>query len=709
MKQTRSTCPYCGVGCGLVLRSQDDRVTGVSGDPEHDVSRGELCPKGATAHEFVHHPERLTSPLVRREGRLMPASWEEAYAVIADGFAKVLGREGPGATALISSARATVEENYLAQKFARVVLGTNQLDNCFRICHSATVVGLTQSLGSGAMTNAIRELAEPGPKVILAVGTNTPHSHPIVWSGWMKRAVKAGAKLVIVDPRAPDSTRLSSLHLPIRPGTEILLFNAMAHHILAMGLEDREFLAARCEGLDELKEAVRDTTPGSVARLTNVPAPAIREAAETYARAKPATIVYGLGVTEHVTGVDNVRALANLALLTGNIGKPSSGVNALRGQNNVQGATDMCRPETLPGYQSWRDGSIVRKFEEAWGTRLPVPDPREPWLYCSRMWERILEGELKALYVIGSDPALTEGDSARVERALSRLELLVVQEVFPSVTTRFAHVVLPACSYAEKEGTYVNTERRVQRVRQAIGPVGGSKPDWQILLELSDRMGRPLGPRTPRNVFEEIRRLVPAYAGISYARLDREGGIFWPCPDEAHPGTPTLHEERFPIGRARLAAVSYRPPWEGPDETHPFLLTTGRTFLQYNSDTMTRRTHLARGAPHAFVEISRVDAERLGVAEGDVVLVRTRRGEVRARVRIVPIVPGVAWMPFHFADAPANRLTTGAVDPECGITELKACAASIERTDGGGAQRQAFRPGDADAPGCSPALRPGGA
>ncbi len=675
--EVKSVCPYCGVGCGIILQSENNKLIGLKPDKDHPVNKGTLCPKGATAHEFVHHPERLPQPLLRKNGTLTPVSWDEAYSFIVRELRRIKERFGPDALAVISSARATVEENYLAQKFARAVLGTNNIDQCFRICHSATVVGLALSLGSGAMTNSIAEFTEPGPKVLLLVGSNTPHAHPIIWTVWMKRAVKNGTKLIVVDPRVTEPAKLATVHLPIKPGTEVALFNAMAQHIIAQNLHDQKFLEERCENFEQFWSVVQKYTPESVAQLCGVPAQKIKEAAELYAREKPASIAYGLGVTEHRTGVDNVRALCNLALITGNFGKESSGINALRGQNNVQGATDMCRPETLPGYQSWKDLSVIEKFERAWGVKLPVPKA-DAFLFCSRMWERALAGELKAFYIIGSDPALTEGNIKRVERALQMAELVVVQDLFFSRTAQFAHVVLPAASFAEKDGTFVNSERRVQRIRKAIEPIGESKPDWQILCELSQRLGYTMTYQSPEEVFEEIRRLVPIYAGISYRRLEEQYGIQWPCPTEDHPGTKFLHKEKFTRGRAQLVGIEHFPAAELPDSDYPFLLTTGRTFMQYNCGTMTRRTKAGRAEPENFVQLSAQDAQKLGIKSGDRVRVRTRRGELIVKAQIAEIAEGVVWMPFHYTESPTNLLTNDAVDPICGITELKVCAAAVE-------------------------------
>jgi formate dehydrogenase alpha subunit len=676
--EVRSVCPYCGVGCGIILQSENKKLIGLKPDKDHPVNKGTLCPKGATAYEFVHHPERLTQPLLRKNGRLTPVSWDEAYSFIVRELRRIRERYGPDALAVISSARATVEENYLAQKFARAVLGTNNIDQCFRICHSATVAGLALSLGSGAMTNSIAEFAEPGPHVLLLVGSNTLHAHPIIWTVWMKRAVKNGTKLIVIDPRTTEPAKLATVHLQIKPGTEVALFNAMAQHIIAHNLHDQKFIEERCENFEQFWSVVQKYTPESVAPLCGVPAQKIKEAAELYARGKPASIAYGLGVTEHRTGVDNVRALCNLALITGNFGKESSGINALRGQNNVQGATDMCRPETLPGYQSWKDLSVIEKFERAWGVKLPVPK-EESFLFCSRMWERALAGELKAFYIIGSDPALTEGNIQKVERALQMAELVVVQDLFPSRTAQFAHVVLPAASFAEKDGTFVNSERRVQRIRKAIEPIGESKPDWQILCELSQRLGYAMTYQGPEEIFEEIRRLVPIYAGISYRRLEEQYGLQWPCPTEDHPGTKFLHKEKFTRGRAQLIGIEHFPAAELPDSQYPFLLTTGRTFMQYNCGTMTRRTKAGRAEPENFVQLSAQDAQKLGIKSGDRVRVRTRRGELIVKAQIAEIAEGVVWMPFHYAESPTNLLTNDAVDPICGITELKVCAAVVER------------------------------
>lgn len=666
------------------MRTQQGRLTGLRPDSDHPLSMGTICPNGTTAHQFVYHPERLARPRVRKDGRLVAVEWEEAYDFVAGELGRILGEHGPDAIGLISSSRATTEENYLAQKFARAVIGTNNVDSDSRICHSATAIGLKEVLGSGAMSNSISELAEPGPETLMIVGSNIARSHPVIWSVWIEKALRDGAKLIVVDPRTTKPARMADVHLKARPGTEVALFNAMAHHIIETGLYDEEFVASRCEGFAGLRRVIDRYTPEKVARLCCVPAWQIRRAAELYGSAERGSIFYGHGVTQHRTGVDNVQALANLALITGNIGRASTGLNALSDQNNVQGATDMCAPEWLPGYQSWDDPSVVAKFEEAYGVSLPEP-AREP-LFIPRMWERAISGELKALYVIGADPALMEGHTQKVEEALKSLDLLVVQDVFPGRTMELAHAVLPSASFAEKEGTFVNTERRVQLVRKVIEPVGESKPDWLILSELADHMGYSgMDYGSPEGVFEEMTRLVPLYGGMSYRRLAESSGLQWPCPDENHPGTPILHVGSFARGKAILKGIEYRPPEELHDGDYPLLLSTGRTFMHYNAGTMTGNADAEN-----VVQIGTGDAARLGIEDGDEVRVITRRSTLTVRAEVTEIARGVIWMPFHFPERPTNLLTNDALDPVCGITELKACAARIEAVRPGNVAAEGF-------------------
>jgi len=677
MREVLTVCPYCGVGCNLYLQVEGGRVKGLRPSKEHPINRGSLCPKGATVHQAIHHPERLTRPLIREGGSFREASWEEAYSLIAERFTELKERYGGESLGLLSSSMATNEDNYLAQKFARAVLGTNNVDQCARLCHAPTVAGLISSFGSGAMTNSIEELAQA--RCFLIIGANPSEAHPVIANNFIKPALRAGAKLIVIDPRRTELARRADVHLQLRPGSDIALLNAMMNCIIAEGLHDEGFIRERTEGFDQLKELVSKYTPERAAELTGVPAELIREAARLYATTDPASIVYCMGITQHHVGTANVVSVANLAMLTGNVGKESTGVNPLRGKNNVQGACDMgVEPEFLPGYRPVGDEEARRVFEEAWGVKLPRYEPALVW--CTRMWDEVLEGRLRGLYIIGENIAVTEANLSKVERALEELDFLVVQEVFMTKTAKFADVVLPACTFAEKDGTFTSTERRVQRVRKAIEPLGESKPDWLILQELAQRMGYRMSYSGPEEIMEEIRRLVPTYGGITYKRLEEGFGLQWPCPDEGHPGTKFLHKGRFTRGRGKFQPAEHRPPAEEPDEGYPLVLTTGRILMHYGGGSFTRRvTSLERANPENFVELSPADAERYGVKDGDKVRVISRRGEVEARVKVAEIREGVAFMPFLYEESPANRLTNDVLDPVCGIPELKVCAVRLER------------------------------
>lgn len=682
MGDVKTICPYCGVGCGMFLTVEGGKVTGVKPQKDHPISKGSLCPKGATAHEFIDHADRLTDPMIKRNGEFVKASWDEAYDYINSEIRRIQDQHGRDSVAMISTTRGTQEENWVAQKFARAVLGTNNLDQCQRICHSATVTGLSEVFGTGAMSNAVREFLEPGPEALMVVGSNAAGSHPIIWSQWILPTLRKGIPLIVIDPRktqvVTDGERAGAqvLHLQARPGSEVALFNAMCQHIIAQDLHDKEYIAERCENFNDFASSLERYTPEMAESISGVPADDIRKAAEIYAEAKPGSITYGIGITEHHVGTNNIKALANLPMITGNMGKAGGGMNALRGQNNVQGATDLVRPETLPGYQKW-DDEIVQRFQNAWGVEIPRPQGSD-YFFASKMWDNALSGDLKAIYVMGQDFAVSEGNISKVHQALEKLELLVVQDIFMNKTAEFAHVILPAASYAEKEGTFVNTERRVQRVRKAIEPLHNSKTDLDILCELSERMGYPMSYSSPEDVFEEMRSLMPIYAGITYERMEENEGIQWPCPDEEHPGTPTLHINEFTRGKGLLSAVDYKPPAEETDEEYPLLLTSGRSFMQYNSGTMTRRTKSGIAEPENYIQISPEDAQKLGIEDKQPVKVSSRRGEVEVKAKVFPVVPGVVWMPMHYEEAPTNLLTIDAYDPECGITEVKVCAVKVE-------------------------------
>jgi formate dehydrogenase alpha subunit len=666
-------CPYCGVGCQLKLEVKDEKIIASKPDPDGPANHGQACVKGRFGiAEFVHHPERLSIPLIRKNGELKEASWNEALELVA----KELKRYTPQEVAVIASAKCTNEENYVMQKFARAVLGTNNIDHCARLCHAPSVAGLVQSFGSGAMTNSIDE-AE-GAACVFAIGTNTTVSHPVIGLG-IKKAVQNGARVIVANPMKVDLCRFADLWLRLRPGTDVALLMGMMRAIVDERLFDSVFVRDRCENFDALKESLKDFDLDFVEQVTGVPSKEITEAARIYATSKPATILfYTMGITQHSHGTDNVLATANLAMLTGNVGKPSTGVNPLRGQNNVQGACDMgSLPNVYPGYQAVSNSAIREKFETAWGCSLPL----SPGLTLVEMLDAAYRKEIKALYLIGENPALSDPDLQHVWEALARLEFLVVQDIFLSETARFAHVVLPAASFAEKDGTFTNTERRVQRVRKAIEPIGESKPDWWIVCQVAQRLeAKGFDYNHPSDMMEEIRKLTPSYGGISYQRLENDG-LQWPCPTDDHPGTPILHTNAFVRGKGRFMPLKYVPPGESPDEDYPLILTTGRSLYHFHTGTMTRKVAgLNTIEPEAAVEINPHDASQLGIVQGDKVNISSRRGEVIAKAKVTELLqPGVVFMTFHFAESAANILTNPKLDPVSKIPELKVAAVKVKK------------------------------
>ena len=670
-----STCVYCGTGCGILLEAVNGRLAGTLPQKDHPVSRGALCIKGWAVHEFVHDERRLTRPMVRSGGVLAETDWETALAAVAEGLTRAKEGRGPDAVGFFASARCTNEENYLLQKFARAVVGTNNVDHCARLCHSPTVAGLAAAFGSGAMTNSINELEEA--EVILVVGSNTTEQHPIIGEKILA-AVRKGARLIVIDPRAIHLADFAEVFLRPRPGSEVAYLNGLANVIIAEGLEDGEFIAARSEGFEEFRRAVAGYTPEKVEELSGIPAADLAAAARLYAGAERASIVYCMGITQHTTGTDNVLALANLAMLTGNIGRPGTGVNPLRGQNNVQGACDMGGlPDVYSGYQRVDSEEVAGKFERAWGVEGLS---RRPGLTVVEMTDRASEGELRALFIMGENPMVSDPDLGHVREALGKLDFLVVADIMENETMEFAHVVLPAASFAEKDGTFTNTERRVQRIRRAVEPVGEARADWEIVCGIAAKMGAGgFDFASPEEVFEEIRKVTPSYAGITYARLGTRG-LQWPCPDEDHPGTPILHVESFPVGRGKFTPCEFREPAETPDDEYPYVLTTGRLLFHYHTGTMTRRSpSLVREIDRAFVEVNPEDAAELGIRDGDRVRVSSRRGSVELDAKVTGRVgKGVLFIPFHFAEAAANLLTNPALDPVAKMPELKVCAARIE-------------------------------
>ncbi|MFF5213604.1 formate dehydrogenase subunit alpha, partial [Streptosporangium sp. NPDC000396] len=585
--RTRTTCGYCGVGCSLEVLTRDGEVAAVLPDRDGPVNRGHACVKGRFAHGFLHSPERLTRPLLRRDGSLTPVSWAEAIDHVVRGLRAAVAEGGPDAVAAISSARATNEENYLIQKFMRVAIGTNNVDNCSRLCHAPSAAGLTATFGLSGGTDSFDDVEKAD--CLLLVGANPVEAHPVVGARLLQRVLR-GARLVVADPRAVGLARHADVHLRPRPGSNVALFNGLAHVMLAEGLVDDDFLRRRAAGLAELTALLAGYPPDRVAALTGVPAEDLLEAARLYGRAERPAIVYGLGVTEHLHGTDGVRALANLAILRGAVGTGRGfGVNPLRGQNNVQGASDMgALPDLLPGYAKVTDPVFRARAAGVWG----APVPERPGMRIPEMFAAARAGTLRALWIVGEDVCATDPDATRVAEALEACPLVVCQELFLSETARRADVVLPAAAWLEKDGTFVNFDRRFQRVRPALDPPGEARTDFAAVHAIASALGVDLGCRTPAEALAECGRVAPMFAGISHERLDREGAVPWPCPDPEGPGEASLYRERFatPDGLARLAACPWLPPGETPDGDYPLILVTGRRWAHYNSGNMTRRT-----------------------------------------------------------------------------------------------------------------------
>ena len=536
------------------------------------------------------------------------------------------------------------------------------------------MVGLAAAFGSGAMTNSIPELADA--KCIFIIGSNTTENHPIA-AKWIMRGREKGAKIIVVDPRATQMAFLADIAVQHRLGTDVALINGLMHIILKEGWHDKAYVEERTEGFEALAAKLEDYPPDKVAEITGVDAATLRRMAEMFAKTKPASIVYCMGITQHTTGVDNVKDLANLAMLTGNVGVASGGVNPLRGQNNVQGACDMGGlPNVFTGYQPVADEAANKKFSEAWGRPLS----NKPGLTILDMFTAIEEGKIKALYVVGENPLVTDPDLRHVEAALKHLDVFIVQDIFLTQTAKNATIVLPGTSFAEKDGTFSNTERRVLLVRQAIPPVGESRPDWMIIQDLSTRVGYPMHYDSPEAIFEEMKSLTPSYAGMSYARL-AGNGLQWPCPTPEHPGTVFLHKDRFSRGKGAFTAIDYKPPAEVVDGAYPMWLSTGRSFAHYHSGTMTRVSpSLHQEVPEGYVEISPVDAKSMAIKDGERVKVSSRRGEIQIKARISGKVNrGVVFIPFHFAETAANVLTNSAYDPVAKIPEYKVCAVKVEK------------------------------
>ena len=686
VRTTTTTCPYCGVGCGIKAQVDDnERMVGMLDDPDNESSVGMLCVKGRFGYTFVQHEDRLTTPLIRKNGKLTPASWDEALDLVVERLAEYRGDD----FATLCSAKATNEDGYVQQKFARMLMQSNHIDHCTRLCHSPSVEAMLTALGSGATSNSYIDYEEAGCLVI--IGSDANSNHPVAASRMRRAVLEHGAKLIVINPRRIEMCDFAELWLRPRPGTDVALLNAMAKVILDEGLSDEEFVRDRTEGFEEWRQVVDKYNLEYAEGITGVPAGDIARAARIYASPpfSGSCLIWGMGITQHTNGTANAHGLLNLALVAGQMGKPGGGISPLRGQNNVQGCGDAgCLPNAFPGYQTIDEDSVA-KFQAAWSNH---PLPPEKGMVVTDMVEAAKEGRLKAMYITGENPLLSEPDLHEAEEAFKNLEFLVVQDIFMHETAEIADVVLPATSFAEKDGTFTNSERRVQRVRKVIEPVGESRPDWDILSDLGRRMSRRLALDVesefsyehPSQIWEEMAALTPSMAGISYSRLDEEGGIQWPCPTPDHPGTRFLYENDFPRGpRAKFVPFDQGPQAEElPSKRFPLILNTGRILYHWHGGTITRRaTGLLARAPELEIAMSAEDGQRYDVADGEWIRVKSRRGELEGRATYTDKMrKGEVFVPFvKLQEHAANFLTNAAYDPTSRIPEYKVCAVRIEK------------------------------
>jgi formate dehydrogenase major subunit len=673
--QVNSICPFCGVGCGIGLVASENNIGAVQPLIKHPISQGKLCAKGWNTPFGISRHGRLTQPIMKINGKFRQVSWQKALSHIADNLKRFISESGPQSVGVISSARATNEDNYAAQKFARAVLKTNNIDHCARICHSPTVAGLKKTLGSGAMTNSIDDVGKAD--VILVIGADPTENHAII-GGHIMQAQLRGAKLIVIDPRKTRLAIVADLHIQLKIGTNVALLNGLMNIIFAHGWQNNEFITRRCEGFETLKAHVADYTVEIVADITGVKKADLVKAAKLYSQANAAFLAYGMGITQFVSGTNNVIAVSNLALICGQIGRDGTGINPLRGQNNVQGACDMgCLPNVYPDYQSATDQKVKKKFSQAWHT----PVAEHPGLTSLGMSHQARHGNFRGLLIFGEDPVVTDPDRNKVAAGMRAMDLLVVIELSMTETAKMADIVLPAASFAEKNGTFTNCERRVQLIHKAVSPPGEARIDWQILRELAREMGVPelMNWQTSEQIFDEMCQLTDSFSGMSYARLEQKHGLQWPC-NLSHPdGSHCLHSTTFPIGKGKLIPVDHVSTNEVPDSEYPFWFTTMRLHFHYGCGSMTRQSPLLeRETPNGLLSIHPQDALDLGLKNHQAVVVSSRRGCVETKVLISDQVsPGLLSMPYHFKEAPSNLLTNNAMDPNTEMPELKVCAVNL--------------------------------
>lgn len=668
-----TVCPFCGTGCGINLTVKGEKIVGVEPRANHPVNEGKNCPKGRNAYQFLYSEERLTKPLVKEDGDFKKVSWKEAFDITSE----KLKSSDESLTGFINSGKLMNESLYVMQKLVKIATGTNNIDNCSRFCHSTTVPALSSTVGSGVMPISSTSIEEAD--CIFLIGSNLVENYPLL-ARRIIRAKKKGATVIVADPRKTATARnLADIHLQLHPNTDIPLANSMMKVIIDEGLEDEEFIEKRTKGFDELKDYLSSLDLEKSAKKTGSSTNEISKSAKAYANAEKSCILYNAGIAQHSTGIGNIQTLADLAMLTGNYGKPGTGVSPLRGHINGEGFGDMGPvPPFYPGFRRVNKEN-AKLFEEIWGVEgLPT----EPGLSYMDM----IEG-CEFLYVAGANPMASAPDTNNIREALQDKEFLIVQDILMTKTAELADLVLPAAAWAEKEGTVTQVDRRVQKMNKAVDPLGEAKPDWKIFCELADKLdlGENFNYNSTEEIFEEIKECVPQYKGITYERLKKAGGIQWPCPSEDSPGTKTFYEDEFKTddGLGHFQVVEYEEPLEVRDEEYPYIFTNGRVLYHYHTGTMSRKIReLDEEIKEGFVEINPEDAEELGIEDSDEVVLQSRRGRVETKARVTEdILEGVVFMPFHFSESTANILTGPTSDPPSKMPEFKYCAIKISKKD----------------------------
>jgi formate dehydrogenase major subunit len=676
-KKVRTICTYCGVGCNLEVAVKGDKIKSIQAPYTAETNQGHTCLKGRYAFSFYNHKDRLRTPLIKKNGEFVEASWDEAYDFIAAKLTEIKENYGPDSIAGLSSSRGTNEENYLMQKFIRAVMGTNNIDCCARVCHSPTAIGMQRTFGTGAATNSIKDLKLTD--CILVIGANPTDGHPVTGAK-LKQVAMSGRTSIVIDPRRTELAKYATYHLQLRPGTNMALINMMLYYIISEGREDKDFIAQRTEGYEEFRQEILALNVDELEAICGVDKKLVRDAAIAYASAPNAMEFHGLGVTEHSQGTFTIMLITSLAMVTGNVGRPGVGVNPLRGQNNVQGSADMgCQPYQGAGYFEVSNPEYHKMYEEFYNVSLPS----HPGYKIPQMYEAALSGKLKAMWVIGEDMAQTDPNTKHVVEALSKLDLLVVQELFMTETAKLATVILPASSFLEKSGTFTNGERRVQRVNAVVDPIEGTKSDGQIIVDMMNRMGYPQPDYDPEWVLEEVSRIVPFFAGIKWSELG-ENGKQWPVSKEGK-GTEILHTETFKLGKGRFIYNKYEKSQElvQNEKEYPYIITTNRELEHYNCGAMTRRTNNALIITEDILMINPQDAAKHLINDGDMVCVESARGKVDIKAKITDEVkPGVLSSTFHFPEIMLNNITSSVHDSEALCPEYKVVACNIRKSKG---------------------------